>query len=320
MIRNILYSLFVHSILILLIYFSFSPTLPIIEVDRTLKVVVSFMAKSGNSVSNNVMPQQQPIPIISNKTPKLLPRIKSKKVSPIHKKQSKPKKSKAKTKPKRLDSAKKTKPKQESTKYKPKKINAKAKANKIKKPSKRNYAKQGLKKPKFKEKKPEIKEEIKKDKVEDKAKFEEELMLEFELESNLDDLELEIEDSQDEEESKKEQYSFTENSMESLDLLAREKFNIQTQIKRCYKKALQENGQDNQMVINAHIFIAQDGFIDLDVVIFKILSEKIKNGAEKEDFYRAKETIKKALKFCSPIRNLPQDKYDIWKEIDLRFG
>ncbi len=127
-------------------------------------------------------------------------------------------------------------------------------------------------------------------------------------------------DSEDEseEETADEQYSFTENSIESLDLLGREKFNIQTQIKRCYKKATGENG-DNKVVTNAHIFVAKDGFIDLDVVVFKNVPDQMKNGVESEDLRKAKETVKKALKFCSPIRNLPQDKYDICKEIDLQF-
>ena len=59
--------------------------------------------------------------------------------------------------------------------------------------------------------------------------------------------------------------------------------------------------------------------IDLDVVVFKNLPDQIKNGVESEELRKAKDTIKKALKFCSPIRNLPPDKYDIWKEIDLQF-
>jgi hypothetical protein len=317
MIRNILYSLFVHSVLILLIYFSFNSTPPKIEIDKTLKVAVSFVAQVGNSSDKSVMPQQPLMPAVPNEMPKpLLPEIKPKQISPIQKENPKPKKSKPKSPVKKPETAKKTQSKQEAKKSKPKEADAKTDTSKTKVPNKKDDAKQDPEKPKFEEKKPEIKEEIKKDKP--KVVEPEKEKLEKEKPISETDLETEDEDAQDEEESPESQYSFTENSIESLDLLVREKFNIQTQIKRCYKKALQENGEDS-MLINAHIFIAQDGFIDLDVVVFKIPPEKVKNGVEDEDFVKAKETVKKALKFCSPLRNLPQDKYDIWKEIDLQF-
>jgi hypothetical protein len=306
MIRNILYSLFIHSILILLIYFSFNPTLPIIEIDKTLKVAVSFVTKAGNS-SSNVLPQQPPMPAIP-------PEIKPKDVSPIEKEKPKPKKSKPK--PKKIEKDNKNQTKQEAKKSKPKEADAKSDANNVKLPNKKNDAKQEPEKPKFEEKKPEIKEEVKKDKPKETEPEKEKL----EKEKPETDVKPEVDDEQDSaEEDEESQYSFTENSIESLDLLVREKFNIQTQIKRCYKKALQESGKDSQMVTNAHIFIAQDGFIDLDLVVFKIPPEKVKNGVLDADFTAAKETVKKALKFCSPLRNLPQDKYDIWKEIDLQF-
>ncbi len=306
MIRNILYSLFIHSILILLIYFSFNPTPPI-EIDKTVKVAVSFVVKPGNAVESNVKVPPAPMPPVPTEIPPTLqPKTKPEKTPPVVKKaQPKPKKSKPKSEPKKLDSDKKTQPKQEAAKAKPKAPDAKTDSSKVKEPNKKDDAKQEPEKPKFSEKKPEVKEEIKKPKVEEKPVPEPE----------IDD------DSADENEEKaadEQQYSFTENSVESLDLLGREKFNIQTQIKRCYRKAMTEDG-DNKMVINAHIFVAKDGFIDLDVVVFKNIPEQMQNGVESEEFRKAKETVKKALKFCSPIRNLPPDKYDIWKEIDLQF-
>jgi len=269
------------------------------------------VTKSGNSLSN-VLPQQPPMPAIPDEMPKPLPpEIKPKDVSPIEKEKPKPKPKKSKPKSKKIEKDKKNQVKQEAKKSKPKEADAKSDANKVKLPNKTNDAKQALEKPKFEEKKPEIKEEVKKDKPQE---------VEPEKEKPETDVQPEVEDEQDAvDENEESQYSFAENSIESLDLLGREKFNIQTQIKRCYKKALQESGKDVQIVTNAHIFIAQDGFIDLDVVVFKIPPRKIKSGVEDEDFTKAKETVKKALKFCSPLRNLPQDKYDIWKEIDLQF-
>jgi hypothetical protein len=310
MIRNILYSLFIHSILILLIYFSFNPTPPQIEIDKTLKVAVSFVTQAGNSSSDNSPTQQPPLPTIPTEMPKPLPpEVKPKKAHPITKSK------KSKPKPKKLDVVKKSKPKQEEKKFKPKEDEVKSSDSKIKEPNKKDDAKQDKEKSKLEEKKPEIKEEIKKDEKVESEKVESE---KDKSDSKTDD-NVKEDDIDDEENAQESQYSFTENSIENLDLLFREKFNIQTQIKRCYKKALEESGKNNTSVINAHIFISKDGFIDLDVVVFKIPPEKIKNGIEDADFTKSKETVKKALKFCSPLRNLPMDKYDIWKEIDLQF-
>jgi hypothetical protein len=311
MIRNILYSLFVHSILILLIYFIFNANPPI-EIDKTVKVAVSFVTKPGNSDANNVKTPQPPIPAVPAEMPKPVAPIELPPKPAVKKEQPKPAKSKPKPAPKKPDIDKKTQPKQEAAKAKPKAPDAKSDANKVKEPNKKDDAKQEPEKPKFSEKKPEIKEEVKKEVKKDPPPKVEEKPIPI-AESEVEEDELE-----DGEEIAENQYSFTENSIESLDLLGREKFNIQTQIKRCYKKATKENG-DNELVMNAHIFVAKDGFIDLDVVVFKNLPEHVKNGVESDEFRKAKDTIKKALKFCSPLRNLPQDKYDVWKEIDLQF-
>ena len=331
MIRNILYSLFLHSILVLLAYFTFNFTPPV-EVEKASKVAISFQMKVGNSASLNLTPKPVLMPEVPNAIPKHVEaqEVAQKKEKTPEKKIVQPKKSKPKTPPrKHLDESRKAMNKQEVAKSKPKEVDAKSVDNKVKTLDKKDDTKQEPDKPKFAEKKPEIKE-VKKIVKDLKKELEKEIDKEqpkAEEEKNEPET-----DESNEEDSDESQYSFTENSIEGLDLLAREKFNIQTQIKRCYKKALAEYGGGG-VTINAHIFVAKDGFIDLDTVIFKNFAgyknETQKNSLETkeqasrqdgfEEYQKTLDTVKKALKFCSPIRNLPQDKYDIWKEIDLQF-
>ncbi len=305
MIRNILYSLFFHSILILLVYFSFNFSPPP-EVEKTSKIAISFVVKAGNSDTANqaIKPTQTPAPdqapqeIITKVNPK---KPESKPV----KKQSKPKPQPKKLLPKPKSVAKKDQAKVEPKKSKPKEKDAKNQANKMKEPNKKPESKPEPDKPKEEDKKPEAKEEIKKDKPDKKEKADDQPMPE------------EKNDDENVDESELSQYSFTENTIESLDLLAREKFNIQSQIKRCYKKALDQSGSKNKTVVNAHILVAKDGFIDLSEVIIKDFQKY--DDPQETDFHQAVDVVKQSLKLCSPIRNLPQDKYDIWKEIDLQF-
>ena len=228
MIKNVLYSLFLHFILITLIYFSFSFNPPI-EIDKTTKVAISFVLEPKANSNNGgvaLQPEQNqknPVTVKSKTIPKKeVPLIK--KVNPQHKKS----KSQPKEIPKTI----------EKLEIKPKIL-----ANKAPEFKNDDVIKPEIKTPKPEEKGVDIKKELE--------------------ETEITEIEDEIEDQEDEN-----QYSFTENNIESLDLLVREKFNIQNQIKRCYQNALKEDG-GNQAIINAHIFIAQDGFVDLDSIIFK---------------------------------------------------
>ena len=69
MIRNILYSLFLHSILVLLVYFTFNFTVPT-EVEKASKVSISFQMKVGNSANINLNPKPALMPEILDKMPK----------------------------------------------------------------------------------------------------------------------------------------------------------------------------------------------------------------------------------------------------------
>ncbi len=100
-------------------------------------------------------------------------------------------------------------------------------------------------------------------------------------------------------------------------LSIRETINIQSQLKLCYRRALEESGFQSNTKIIIRIEISQDGYIqnDLDEMVD---IEKYNNPAYK-DYKIVIDNIKRALDLCSPLRNLPIEKYDSWKEIILQF-
>jgi outer membrane biosynthesis protein TonB len=100
-------------------------------------------------------------------------------------------------------------------------------------------------------------------------------------------------------------------------LSIRETINIQSQLKLCYKRALEESGFESKTKIVIKIEISQDGYIqnDLDEMVDL---EKYNNPIHK-DYKIVIDNIKRALDLCSPLRNLPIEKYDSWKEIILQF-
>lgn len=100
-------------------------------------------------------------------------------------------------------------------------------------------------------------------------------------------------------------------------LSIRETINIQSQIKMCYKRAIEESGFESKMKIIIKISISKDGYIenDLDEMIDL---DKYNNPAFK-DYKIIVDNIKRAMELCSPLRNLPLEKYESWKEIILQF-
>lgn len=104
---------------------------------------------------------------------------------------------------------------------------------------------------------------------------------------------------------------------EGSTLSIRETINIQSQLKLCYRRALEESGFESKTKIVIKIEISQDGYIqnDLDEMIDL---EKYNNPVFK-DYKIVVDNIKRALDLCSPLRNLPIEKYDSWKEIILQF-
>ena len=104
---------------------------------------------------------------------------------------------------------------------------------------------------------------------------------------------------------------------QSSTLSSRETINIQSQLKLCYKRALEESGFESKTRIVIKIEISRDGYIENDLDEMVDL-EKYNNPVYK-DYKIIIDNIKRALDLCSPLRNLPIEKYDSWKEIILQF-
>jgi hypothetical protein len=105
-----------------------------------------------------------------------------------------------------------------------------------------------------------------------------------------------------------------------INLSIRERANIQRQIRSCYKMAILRSGVDSTTKVRLRVSLKKDGNINMKEVI--VLNEDMyayKNEKERESFEIAVENAKTALVFCSPLRNLPDNKYRVWKEMSLEF-
>lgn len=107
------------------------------------------------------------------------------------------------------------------------------------------------------------------------------------------------------------------NSIENLNLSAREKLNIQTQLRRCYKRAIAETKLSSQAKIVITASISQDGYITSDIEAIK--NSELYNDKSDNSYKIAVDNAARAIAICSPLRNLPSDKYQVWKEVTLQF-
>lgn len=106
-------------------------------------------------------------------------------------------------------------------------------------------------------------------------------------------------------------------NLEGKGLSAREKNNIQSQLTSCYRKAILESKEKTDLGFIIKIEVNENGYIktNIDDLIDK---EKYNNPDEKK--YRTLiNNIKRTFDLCNHIRNLPVEKYDIWKIIILKF-
>jgi hypothetical protein len=300
MLRNVLYSLFFHLLIILLVYLNFDFHRKGEEQNRTT-VSVSFVTKNGNSTNttNQILK--------TNKQPENKEKIAE--VTPEPKKEEAPKKDKKTTPPKKKTNKKiikkEGKPKPNINDVKVKNIEPPKSSPKVKEEAE---SKQIKTEEVAKEPEPLVKKEQKPEIAKD--------------DSEQDDEDVANEEEQQEEEStvidKPNSITFEDKQkLENIDLLFREKFNIELQIKRCYKRSISESGKDSKAPVNIHVIIDKDGSIDLDLVEIQDY-EKYSDPTE-IDFHIAVDNVKRALTLCSPLRNLPEDKYDIWHEINLQF-
>ncbi len=290
MIKNLLYSLFLHFLLLTVIYANFN--LKNIEENKTSEIAVSLISLNGSEDSSKTKLDsalETKEKLDSKEKKQILENPKSQKKSPKNKVTKHPEKL-AKSKPSKsitqsVIQEKNSKFKQEVT------------SEKIQEESDKN----------------------KKDDVKNEEKDEEENNI-LQKEKNLGSKE-----KFDEEEESDEQKNLAEsdqrniaNSIENIDLSAREKFNIQSQLKMCYRRAIDETKLSSKIKISAKLSISEEGYIESDL---EDLIDMARYNNPKEAGYRISvDNVRRAIDLCSPLRNLPLEKYEIWKEIILEFN
>ena len=290
MIKNLLYSLFLHFLLLLLVYANFN--LKNVNENKSSEISLSLIALSGteDSKKNKISADDAELKKTdetpkaeSAQEPKSVQQSKKNKVRAEPKKMAKSKPSKSVAKPVITDSApsfkevEKVEEKQQDT--------TKSKEEKV------------INENTDDEKSAETKKE--KDLGSEK-KFEQEQ--ESDKKKNTSD---------DEEQD-------SANNLENLDLSVREKFNIHSQLKRCYSRAVLESGTSGKSKILIKVTINQDGVMDSD--IDDTIDIDRYNDPKDSGYKIAVDNSRRAIDLCSPLRNLPVDKYDVWKEVVLEFG
>ena len=113
------------------------------------------------------------------------------------------------------------------------------------------------------------------------------------------------------------EFQLAQKSISGLNLSNREKFNLYSQIKSCFKRSLLES-EDSKEKILVKINIDIDGYIESDISDLEEMANYKKEN--KDQFIIAVNNAKRAIKICNPLRGLPIDKHDIWKEIILEFS
>lgn len=285
MIKNILYSLLLHSTFAFLIYANFHHTIHD-TIDLKDGVVVGIVSWQDVVSPTKIVEN----PKIIEKKVEAKPDVKKKKPKVKPKKKTEPKAKIIKTEEK---SDKKT-DKKSATKPL---IEDKAQFKKTEEKEKPQEKTENTKEEKPQEKDEKVEEVKPEETVEEDKKPEEELEVDNPVVNNSS-----TNDVQD---------------LENLQLSAREKFNIQSQLKTCYSRALTDVPKSNFIVI-VKVIILEDGTIDFNED--KIIDVDRYNNPKELDYKNRIDSVIRALELCSPLRNMPSDKYDIWREFTIEFG
>ena len=122
---------------------------------------------------------------------------------------------------------------------------------------------------------------------------------------------------QDEPQNKQKIYTDAEviDDLEQINLSARERFNIKTQLHTCFNRSL-KNTETIGINLFVKVRVLQDGTINFD---FENVFDIARYEREK-NYKQAVDNIINTLELCSPLRNLPIEKYDIWKEFSIKFS
>jgi len=287
MIKNLLYSIFLHLLLFIVIYFSFSNLKEIEEKE----VVVTIVQEPTPKPVKPVVEEK----IVEEKQPEIKKEIPKKIEPPKPEPQKKNEKILPKVEPKK-EPVKKEIPKKEE-----RPVVTKATPDAKKEPPKEKAPEKKVEKP--------ITEKL--DKILDK-------IIDKPSETPPKKVEEKIEAKPVVENPAPKAEAVTEpQTLENINLSPREKFNIQSQLRRCYKKAVDENKP--QIKINVTIIAQLNKNGDINSHLENIIDQNRYNNPQEINYKMAIDNVRKAINMCSPLRNLPVDKYDIWKEVSLKF-
>lgn len=109
----------------------------------------------------------------------------------------------------------------------------------------------------------------------------------------------------------------TEISFQANGLSNREKINIKSQIKLCFQKAIEESGKISEIKISIKAEIKNDGTIDY--FYDKLIATTQLQNSKNSKYKIALDNAIRALDICSPLRNIPQDKLESLKEVIFEF-
>jgi hypothetical protein len=106
------------------------------------------------------------------------------------------------------------------------------------------------------------------------------------------------------------------NQINEIGISDREKSNLKFQIIRCYQESKKGFKKFN-IDVNVNVQVKENGVIDYNNMVFtnQIALSKI----DPKILSKITKSIAKTLKDCSPIRNLPEEKYDIWRKMNIKF-
>jgi hypothetical protein len=106
------------------------------------------------------------------------------------------------------------------------------------------------------------------------------------------------------------------NQINEIGISDREKSNLKFQITRCYQESKKGFKKFN-IDVNVNVQVKENGVIDYNNMVFtnQIALSKI----DPKILSKITKSIAKTLKDCSPIRNLPEEKYDIWRKMNIKF-
>jgi colicin import membrane protein len=281
MIKNILYSLFLHSLIFILINHNFTAA----KIDNSKISEITVSIEGVSSIKEKVPTLEKII------TPKEEP--KKEEIKPKEEENRQQIKKKAKAKPKPKKAIKKLPANEQKSNFKeiePQEKQQESTANK---------------------------EEIKKDEEEEKEKT----LLNKTPSKKPKQEQLEKINNEKNAE-KKDDLNYGNNGKitdpQSIGLSAREKLNIQSQLRRCYKMAINEAQLDGKIKVIVKVQIDRDGIIDFP--FDQMVDSNRYNNPTEIDYKKVVDSVRKAVDFCSPLRNLPPEKYDAWKDVVLEFN